>query len=222
MHRNGCEILAADPENLEGLRMTGGISERIYSAIGNATYTVDTPDMERLSDIAAQGRECIAQLPKVGPGVMAELDTVLARFGIAWNPRPRPFAYRTDKNMHPLMKLWADQRQQGEQREQREGYWMDIVRRVDDIERGLGTGVLKDCEGRDGMQGVALRLAFLSGYLETRADRDRRTRNMRDITPDPEQDDGEYETAGNLICLPGVKLAELRPGMGDDPGPAAA
>jgi len=72
------------------------------------------------------------------------------------------------------------------------------------------------------MQGIALRLAFLSGYLETRPDRDRHTRNMRDITPDPEQDDGEYETAGNLICLPGVKLTDIRPARGDDPGPAAA
>ena len=44
---------------------------------------------------------------------------------------------------------------------------------------------------------------------------------MRDITPEPEQDDGEYETAGNLICLPGVKLASIRQN-GDDLGPSAA
>ena len=71
------------------------------------------------------------------------------------------------------------------------------------------------------MQGVALRLAFLSGYLGARADLDRRTRNMRDVTPEPEQDDSEYETAGNLICLPGVKLASIGQD-GDDPGPSAA
>ena len=32
---------------------------------------------------------------------------------------------------------------------------------------------------------------------------------MRDITPETEQDDDEYETAGNLICLPGAKLADV-------------
>jgi len=41
-----------------------------------------------------------------------------------------------------------------------------------------------------------------------------------------DRDDGDdsaedLERAGNLICLTGVKLADVRPGMGDDPGPAA-
>jgi len=44
-----------------------------------------------------------------------------------------------------------------------------------------------------------------------------------DITPEPDdQDDGGYETAGNLICQPDVKLADVRPSMRDDPGPTAA
>jgi hypothetical protein len=68
------------------------------------------------------------------------------------------------------------------------------------------------------MQGVSSRLAFLTGYLEERAERGRKT---IDVTPEPEQDDGEYETAGNLICLPGVKLTSIRQN-GDDPGPSAA
>lgn len=41
------------------------------------------------SDIAAQGRECVAWFPKLGPGVMAELDMVLARFGVAWKSPSR-------------------------------------------------------------------------------------------------------------------------------------
>jgi hypothetical protein len=65
------------------------------------------------------------------------------------------------------------------------------------------------------MQGVAVRLAFLSGLVEVRYGNGRRTSNMRDITPEPgDQDDSTYETAGNLICLPGVKLADVLPSDG--------
>jgi hypothetical protein len=32
----------------------------------------------------------------------------------------------------------------------------------------------------------------------------------------------DLETAGNLICLPGVTLASIRPDDGNDPGPRAA
>jgi hypothetical protein len=206
IHAKGREMLAADPESLEGLRLTGGVSERVYSAIANATYKIDVPDMERLSDIAAQGRECVARFPGVGPGVMAELDTILASFGIVWNPRPRPFAYRTKENRHPLMKSWDDDRRRAEQEEKRSEYWHDILGRVAQIERDLGTAALENCEGRDSMQGVALRLAFLSGYLGAKEKVDR---GMRDITPEAE-DDGGYETDGNLICLPGVSLSNVR------------
>jgi hypothetical protein len=86
--------------------------------------------------------------------------------------------------------------------------------------RAVGTAILKNVQGRDSMRGVSYRLAFLTGYLEERAERGH-TSNMRDVTPEAEQDDGEYETAGNLICLPGVKLASIRQN-GDDPGPSAA
>jgi hypothetical protein len=68
------------------------------------------------------------------------------------------------------------------------------------------------------MEGTAYRLSFLLGYLEARAELDRKT---IDITPDAEQDDGEYETAGNMICLPGVSLSSVLRG-GDDPRPSAA
>jgi hypothetical protein len=219
MQAKGRAMLTADPENLEGLRLTGGVSHRVYNAIAEATYKVNVPDMERLSDIAAQGRECVARFPKIGPGVMAELDMVMARFGIAWNPRPRPFAYRTDKNRHPLMKLWDEQREQSKREDQRDQHWNSILRRVAEMERTLGTSVLKDSAGRDSAEGVVYRLAFLNGYLESQLEREGKT---IDVTPDPEQDDGEYETAGNLVCLPGVKLASVLCNDGSDPGPTAA
>jgi hypothetical protein len=37
IHTKGRELLATDPENIEGLRLTGALSERAHSAIANAT-----------------------------------------------------------------------------------------------------------------------------------------------------------------------------------------
>lgn len=69
--------------------------------------------------------------------------------------------------------------------------------------------VLENHQGRDSVAGVSFRLPFLSGYLESRAERGGgRIGNMHDITPEPEQDDDKYE-AGNLVCLPGVKLYDV-------------
>jgi hypothetical protein len=209
IHARGEATLALDPESLEGLRSTGAISCRAYSALANATYKIDVPDLERLSDVAAQGRECVARFPGVGPSVMAELDTLLARFGLTWNPRPRPFAWRTSENKHPLLKLWDKDRELSEQQDQRAQYWSTIVRRVAEMERAVGRAVLRDAPGRDSMEGIVYRLSFLTGYLE--GHKGGRTNNMRDVTPETEQDDDEYETAGNLICLPGVKLADIHP-----------
>jgi hypothetical protein len=183
IHAKGQAMLSKDPESVEGLRTTAAMSEWAYSAIANAPYKIDGPDMERLSDVAAQGRECVSRFPGIGPGVMAELDTILARFGIAWNPRPRPFAYRTDENRHPLLKLWDKDREWSERQDSNAQFWSDIVRRVGQIERAVGTAVLRDTPGRDSMQGIAYRLSFLTGYLEARADLDRKT---IDITPEPE------------------------------------
>jgi hypothetical protein len=204
-------LLPAAPESLEGLRLTGGVSHRAYSAIAEATYKIDVPDLERLSDVAAQGRECVERFPRFGPGVIAELDTILASFGLTWNPRPRPFSMRTKENQHPLLKSWDNDRERSKQDDQRSQFWNAIVRQVGEIERAVGTAVSRDTQGLDNMQGITYRLAFLTGYLEERA---KRSRETIDITPDAEQDDGEYETAGNLICLPGVKLADVRPNDG--------
>jgi hypothetical protein len=213
VHALGRELLAADPESLSGLGLTGASSQRACGAIANAPYKVDVPDTERLSDVAAQGRKFVARFPGIGGAAsksMAELDTMLASFGIAWNPRPRPFAWRDDKNRHPSVEANECDRAQIEQDAKRSEYWAAIVRRVAEMERALGTGFMQDTQGRDGMQGISYRLAYLSDCVQARAE--------RDITPEPDdQDDGDYETAGNLICLPGVKLADVQPNDGDRP-----
>jgi len=203
------------------LRLTAVLNDRTYQALAEVTYHVDVPEMERLSEVAAQGRECVARFKGIGPRAMTELDALLTRFGLTWNPRPRPFAMRTKENQHPLLKSWDADRERSKQEEKRSQYWSDIVRRVAEIERSVGTAILENIQGRDSMEGVSCRLAFLTGYLESRAEFTRKTA-MRDITPQAEQDDGENETAGNLICLPGVTLASIQPHGGDDPGPRAA
>lgn len=216
-HAKGQKLLAIDPENLEGLRLTGVLNDRTYHALAEVTYHVDVPDMERLSEVAAQGRECVARFKGIGPRAMAELDALLTRFGLTWNPRPRPFAMRTKESQHPLLKSWDADRERSKQDEQRSQYWSAIVRQVEKIERDIGTGVLKDHPNRDCMECVGYRLSFLAGYIESWSEY-RRTGAMRDITPESDdQDDGRYETAGNLICLPGVKLADVRPNDGDRP-----
>jgi len=78
---------------------------------------------------------------------------------------------------------------------------------------------LGDVAGRDSVEGISLRLSFLTGYLESRAEREC---GIIDIAPDSEQAESEYDTAGNLICLPGVKLASVLCDDGNDPGPTAA
>jgi hypothetical protein len=119
------------------------------------------------------------------------------------------------------LKLWDKDRERHEQQETRSQFWRNIVQRVGEIERAVGTAVIETHPDRDGMEGISFRLAFLTGYLEGHFER-KRSRAARDITPEPEQDDSGYETAGNLICLPGVTLASIRPDGGDDPGPRAA
>src|SRR5262245_37259598 len=37
------------------------VSERVYSVLAIATNKIDVPDLERVSDVAAQGRECVAR-----------------------------------------------------------------------------------------------------------------------------------------------------------------
>ena len=60
---------------------------------------------------------------------------------MAWKPRPRQFAYRTYKNKHPLIRAWDDERKRSDQQAIKDGFWQNMVRRVAEIERTLGTSV---------------------------------------------------------------------------------
>lgn len=47
INAKGNAMLAADSENIAGLRLTGGLSQRVYDALANAPYKVDVPDLDR-------------------------------------------------------------------------------------------------------------------------------------------------------------------------------
>jgi hypothetical protein len=135
-----------------------------------------------------------------GPMGLASIDHVLEMLGIAWSPIDRI----------PKPKPRQPQEHEREQESADDHYWNSIVRSVGKMERDIGSALLKDHQGPDSVEGVSCRLAYLSGYIESWSEY-RRKGVMRDITPEPDdQDDSTYETAGNLICLPGIKLADVQ------------
>ena len=163
------------------------------------------PGPERLSEVAALGRHYVSHIHGIGPKALASIDQALALFGIAWSPIDRM----------PKPKPGQPQEIEREQEPADDHYWNSIVRSVGKMERDIGAALLKDHPNRDSVEGVSCRLSYLSGYIESWSECRRRERGLRDVTPEPDdQDDGEYETAGNLICLPGVKLADVQPHNG--------
>jgi hypothetical protein len=189
-------LFAECPDSIEGMAWIGELSGKARDALVWHQHRHEGPSPTRMSEVAALGRLYVSHIKGIGPKGLASIDHVLEMLGIAWSPIDRM----------PKPKRREPERQQPERSE----FWNDIIRRVAEIEGALGTAVLKNHQGRDSMEGVSYRLAFLTGYIESKAEYGG-WRDMRDITPEPEQDDGEYETAGNLICLPGVKLADVRP-----------
>lgn len=196
----GRELLAKDLESLEGLGLIGEIPDPAWRTLHYLNHHWSNPVvMERISDVTAAGRDFIRNHLKPKP--MAQLEEYLALKGLTWSSNPR------------VIERPKPQQPQG-QDDQRAERWGEILHRVAQLEHAAGTSILENSPGRDSMQGVAMRLAFLNGYFGAKA---KHEGNMRDVTPRAE-DDGGYETAGNLICLPGVKLADVQ-GRGDGERP---
>jgi hypothetical protein len=203
----GRGLLVDCQDSIEGLEWIGELDGNAAHALRYRHWHYEGAEITRLSEAAALGRHYVSHMTGIGPKSLASIDRVLGLLGIAWSPVER------------MPKAKSREAESGNNAAQRDQYWNSILRRVAEMERTVGRAVLKDIAGRDSMEGVVYRLAFLSGYLESRLEREGKT---IDVTPDPEQDDGEYETAGNLICLPGVKLASVLCNDGSDPGPSAA
>jgi len=61
---------------------------------------------------------------------------------------------------------------------------------------------------------------MLIGRLEARVEA--LQREAAELRPERGPAMEDLETFGNIVCLPGVTLASIRPDGGDDPGPSAA
>jgi hypothetical protein len=203
---HGRKLLAERADSIEGLSYIGELDGKAADRLHYHHFHHDCHPLIGLGEVAALGRAYVSRMKGIGPKSLASIDRALGLLGIAWSPIERT----------PQPKPHQPQEQERDQRAERNQFWSDIVRRVADIECAMGTGVLCDAPGRDSLEGISFRLAFLAGYLDAREKVRERTDSMRDITPEPDdQDDGDYETAGNLICLPGVKLADVQPNDGD-------
>lgn len=191
----GRKALGECPDSIAGLCLIGVLDGTAADALRKHHWHYEGRVPDTMSEVAALGRLYVSRMKGIGPKGLASIDHVLGLLGIAWSP-----IQRTPQPKRP----------EPEPREKRD-HWGSILRRVAELEQITGKGALKESEGRDSMEGVVYRLAFLNGYLEAKLkfERMRAGDGMRDITPEPERDDGGCETAGNLICLPGVKLADV-------------
>jgi hypothetical protein len=201
----GRSLLAKCPDDIEGLGDIGILSISAAWLMRGHHYHYDSPAITRLSDAAALGRQYWARTGGATDRRMEEIDRILGLLGIAWSPiertpKPKPRE--------------VEQPQEAEQPAMLDGAaWSSIVRRVGEIEQAVGTAVLENDPYRNDIDRVSMRLSFLTGYLEGYFEKRQAHKPMRDIAP--EADSGEdLETAGNLVCLPGVKLIDVLPSDG--------
>jgi hypothetical protein len=199
----GRKLLAECADSIEGLSLTRQVDPDTAFELQYHHNHCDSPPLTRLSEVAAFGRNYrthTGDMWRVVRGTGATrlelLDRALASLGIAWSPIDRT----------PKLKSLEPERDNSQSHD---AAWRDIVARVARLERFAGRSVLGDDPDRDSIDGVLLRLSFLTGYLEELAAS--RSRGIIDVTPDDDADDSgeDLETAGNLVCLPGVKLSDV-------------
>jgi hypothetical protein len=194
------ELFAKHPDSIDGLDWLGVLREAA-GPLRCHKYRYEGGDLERLSDVAALGRHYVSCLKGIGPKSLASIDRALELFGMVWSPIDR-----TPQPMAPAQQQEAERRPVSDW-----AAWCDIVRRVGEIERAVGSAVFMDDPHRNSIDCIALRLSFLTGYI--RGHFERRSDPMRDITPEAGSSE-DLETAGNLVCLRGVKLSDVLPSDG--------
>jgi hypothetical protein len=195
------KMLAERPDSIEGLSILGTLDCKAADQLRFHHCRHEGPILEGLSEVAALGRLHVSRIRGIGPKSLASIDHVLGLFGIAWSPvdrMPRPKAPSASSEEQSSSTTWDD-----------------IAERVARIERVVGHFVLEKDPDRDTALGILCRLSFLTGYLEEGAKSKARGQT---IDGECQHDNSEdLETAGNLICLPGVKLADVQPSDGDRP-----
>jgi hypothetical protein len=192
-------MLAECPDSIEGLNFMGELVGDAADAFRRHQYRYEGDKIERMSEVAALGRHYVSRMNGIGPKSLASIDRALDLLGIAWSPVDRT----------PQPKSQAQQQEAEQRPAMLDGSaWSRIVRRVGEIERAVGRAVLENDPHRNDIDLVASRLAFLTGYIEGYFEKRQAHKPMRDITPEPDSSE-DLETAGNLVCLPGVKLIDV-------------
>jgi hypothetical protein len=188
------KMLAERPDSIEGLSILGTLDRKAADQLRFHHYRHEGPILEGLSEVAALGRLYVSRIHGIGPKSLASIDHVLGLFGIAWSP---------------VNRLPLPRRPRPEPEQSSSTTWDDIAERVARIERVIGHFVLEKDPDRDTAVGILCRLSFLTGYLEETAKSKARGQT---IDGECQRDNSEdLETAGNLVCLPGVKLIDVLP-----------
>jgi hypothetical protein len=172
-------LLAADPESLEGLYLSGVFPSRAYYAARWHSRDWEGPEIKRLSDVAACGRShwlCTRDISTLGQKSLEQIDWLLKRAGIEWaSDDCAPKRKEREPVVSPPSRPHAE-------------------------------------------------LLTLIGRLkvEVEMQREQIAALRGDIAPRHSAGRDGLETAGNVVCLPGVTLASIQLDGGDDPGPSAA
>jgi hypothetical protein len=201
---HGRALLANRPDSIEGLSWIGELDGNAADRLHYHHYHHECQALEGLSEAAALGRAYVSRMDGIGPKSLASIDRALALFGIAWSPIDRTPTPKPLTQQRPAMS------------DSTAAAWSAIVQRVGEIERAVGAAVLESDPHRDCVDRVAWRLAYLTGRIEVRFEKHPPHKPMRDITPEPDSSE-DLETAGNLVCLPGVKLADVLQHDGGQP-----
>jgi hypothetical protein len=167
------ELLAADPQSIDGLYLSGQMPGHAMSYFRFHTSYWETPEIRRLSDVAALGRLHWSSNARagVGPKTLGAIDGLLEQAGIEWaNDGCAP----KRKEREPIATVPALPRSDA-----------DIFVLIDRLRAEV------EMQRRE--------IAKLRG-----GDAHRQTSEGRE----------DLETAGNIVCMPGVRLADVLPQNG--------
>jgi hypothetical protein len=215
----GRALLAACADSVEGLERIGALDRAAGWVIRGHHYRYASHQLTRMSEAAAFGRRYWVGVATRKQ--LAEIDRVLSLLGIAWSPidcEPRllpPETPAEPPSIDPAILA-------------------EVVSRVENLERVSGCGnIFESNPARDTFEYVRGRLQYLSGYIcpAERLSPDHTLRQRCTILEDrirakhgrlvlEQVSTGDLETVGNIVCMPGVKLANVLPqdgGGGHEP-----
>jgi hypothetical protein len=214
---HGRELLANRPDSIEGLSWIGELDGNAADQLHYHHYHHECSALEGLSDVASLGRLYVSRIAGIGPKSLASIDRALSLFSMTWSPVDRwP---KRQPRQQPAEPPSIDP-----------AILAEVVSRVENLERVSGCGsIFENNPERDTYEFVRGRLLYLTGYIcgsDRQSPKDTlrqrcaileerlRSRGLN-VEPEPEPIDiADLETAGNIVCLPGVRLADVLPQNG--------